>query len=260
MIKALPKTKDVLKSVVCWGETDAASIETVKSSGYNIDSFKQTFQSFGYKLFSIDEVIKMGQDKPAEPVPPKADAMATIMYTSGTTGDPKGVMLSHTSILTGVANSHFFGVTGSCPTCPWHTSLTEEWFLYFGGTIGYFQGNVLTLMDDIQALKPAYFVGVPRVYDRIYSKVMGGLKSAGFVKRLLFNWGYNRKLQSIKRGVPQHKAAPFFDKIVFSKVAKALGGNVKVVVSGGAPLAPHVEDFLRATMCCPVVQKTIKNL
>ena len=103
-------------------------------------------------------------------------------------------------------------------------------------------------------LKPSLFVGVPRVFDRIYARVMGMVKEGSSVKRFLFNWGLRRKMNFMRRGKSQANASPIFDKIVFSKVAARLGGKVKAIVSGGAPLSAHVEEFLRVAMCCPVVQ------
>jgi long-chain acyl-CoA synthetase len=80
------------------------------------------------------------------------------------------------------------------------------------------------------------------------------VNEAGGIKKLLFNWGCARKLFYMQKGFKQDKAAPFFDKLVFSKIKQRLGGNVKLIVSGGAPLAPHVEEFLKLAMCAPVVQ------
>ena len=78
--------------------------------------------------------------------------------------------------------------------------------------------------------------------------------NASFVSRLLFNWGFQRKLHFLNAGKSQRRASPFFDALVFSKIKQRLGGQTKLVISGGAPLAAHVEDFLRVTMCCPVGQ------
>ena len=133
-------------------------------------------------------------------------------------------------------------------------SANEEWFLYIGGAIGYWQGDVNKLLDDISELKPSVFIGVPRVFDRIYARVMTMVKEGSAIKRFLFNWGLTRKMNFMRRGKSQAKASPLFDKIVFSKVAARLGGKVKAIVSGGAPLSAHVEEFLRTAMCCPVVQ------
>jgi len=123
-----------------------------------------------------------------------------------------------------------------------------------GAKIGYWQGNVNLLVDDIGALKPSIFIGVPRVFDRIYSRVIDQVNEAGGIKKLLFNYAMARKLFFLRQGYNQDKAAPFFDRLVFRKVKQRLGGNVKLLVSGGAPLAPHVEDFLKVAMCAPVVQ------
>lgn len=81
----------------------------------------------------------------------------------------------------------------------------EELILSVGARIAYFQGDVKFLVDDIGAAKPTLFIGVPRVFDRIYSGVKGKIAEAGGIKAFLFNWGYARKAYQLKRGVPfQH--------------------------------------------------------
>ena len=122
-----------------------------------------------------------------------------------------------------------------------------------GASIGYWQGNVKKLIDDIGALRPTIFAGVPRIYDRIYNTVMAKAESS-FVFNLLFKFATSRKFGNMKRGTPQAHSAPMMDRILFSKIKARLGGKVKLIMSGGAPLAPHVEKFLRTAMCCPVVQ------
>ena len=95
---------------------------------------------------------------------------------------------------------------------------TEEMFLSFGGSIGYWQGILPELINDVAALKPTMFVGVPRVFDRIYQKFNDGVASSGCMKSLLFKWGFNGKLARLNAGFPSAAAAPFWDKLVFSKV------------------------------------------
>ncbi|WIA35224.1 hypothetical protein OEZ86_003686 [Tetradesmus obliquus] len=241
------------KNVVYWGPEDAAAVQVLTAAGVSVMSFEALAQA--------------GAAKPVAAVAPKPDDYCTIMYTSGTTGDPKGVLLKHSAVVATVASLISFlkevageaiGVGDSLlsylPLAHIFDRTAEEMFIALGGSIGYWQGNVNTLVDDIGALKPSIFIGVPRVFDRIYNRVTDQINEAGGVKKLLFNWGFARKLFYIKKGLEQDKAAPFFDKLVFSKVKQRLGGNVKLIVSGGAPLAPHVEEFLKVAMCAPVVQ------
>eukprot|EP00208_Stichococcus_sp_RCC1054_P000779 CAMPEP_0206135542 /NCGR_PEP_ID=MMETSP1473-20131121/813_1 /ASSEMBLY_ACC=CAM_ASM_001109 /TAXON_ID=1461547 /ORGANISM="Stichococcus sp, Strain RCC1054" /LENGTH=674 /DNA_ID=CAMNT_0053527461 /DNA_START=39 /DNA_END=2063 /DNA_ORIENTATION=- len=255
---ALPDVKAQVKTVVYWGAGDAASIAAIKALGINVASFQ--------------DFMAAGCAAPQPPCPPGPEDYCTIMYTSGTTGDPKGVLLPHRAVLAVVGATKVFldqvapNVGGGqsinqedcmlsyLPLAHIFDRAAEETFLYLGASIGYWGGDVKGLLGDIAALKPTMFVGVPRVFDRIYSSVMAKSKAAGGIKAFLFNFGFKRKLHFIEQGYPHHTAAPLFDKIVFSKVKSALGGRVKLIVTGGAPLARHVEDFLKVTMCCPVVQ------
>lgn len=85
----------------------------------------------------------------------------------------------------------------------------EETYLYLGGSIGYWRGNITGLLDDIAELRPTMFVGVPRVFDRIYSGVTSKIAEAGGLKAFLFNWGFKRKLHFIEQGHPQHLVRVF---------------------------------------------------
>jgi len=252
LVKALDKITGPLKTIVYWGTSNPGAHQAVKDKGL--------------ALYSLEEFKKMGAEKPAEPVPPSPEDLSTIMYTSGTTGDPKGVMLSHRAIVGAVTNAATYLKRNNLEFSPPDRLLSylplahifdrviEEWFLSLGCAIGYWQGDVGKLVDDIAALKPAMFFGVPRVFDRIYSRIDSQIKNGGLLTRALFHWGYQRKLYFMQQGFKQSEASPFCDKLLFSKIAARLGGKVKAVVSGGAPLAPHVEEFLRVTMCAPVAQ------
>ena len=104
--------------------------------------------------------------------------------------------------------------------------------LYLGGSIGYWRGDIKGLVDDIAELKPTLFAGVPRVFERIHAGVVSAVKGGSGLKRALYNWGYARKLHALNAGLPHDKAAPFFDKLVFSKIKARLGGRVKLIISG----------------------------
>ncbi|XP_058106374.1 long chain acyl-CoA synthetase 4-like, partial [Magnolia sinica] len=115
----------------------------------------------------------------------------------------------------------------------------EELFISHGASIGFWRGDVKLLIEDIGELKPTIFCVVPRVLDSIYTGLTEKISSGDFLKHTLFNIAY---------------AAPLFDKVVFSKVKQGLGGKVGLILSGAAPLATHVEAFLRVVACAHVLQ------
>lgn len=130
---------------------------------------------------------------------------------------------------------------------------SEEMFLSMGATIGYWQGNLPDLVADIAALKPTQFHGVPRVYDRIYTRIKEKTATAGCIKNFLFKWAHSAKLAKLKAGFPSDKAAPFWDKLVFSKVrhsspASHRSGHSRSCASSShnSPLDPCGQSLMRA--------------
>ncbi|PRQ23570.1 putative long-chain-fatty-acid--CoA ligase [Rosa chinensis] len=101
--------------------------------------------------------------------------------------------------------------------------------------------DVRFLLDDLQELKPTMFCGVPRVYDRIYTGIASKVSSDGVLRKTLFRYAYNYKLAKL-------------EKLVFNKIKQALGGRVRIMLSGAAPLPRHVEEFFRVTSCSTLSQ------
>ena len=117
---------------------------------------------------------------------------------------------------------------------------------------GFFAGNVLKLTEDIGILKPTLFPSVPRLYNRIYGKIKDGLAAATGVKGWLAARAVSSKLAYLKAGQGfEHK---FYDKIVFKKMKMLLGGNVRVMITGSAPIAGEVLDFLKICFSAPVCE------
>jgi len=241
-----------IKVIVYWGtasEEDQAALKSLK----------------GIKSFSFPELVAVGAKAPKSGTRAKPTDTATIMYTSGTTGNPKGVILLQSTLVSEISgvsamltavnvdiseNDVFFSYL---PLAHIFDRMTEELLISKGGSIGYWQGDVKHILDDVGVLKPTFFCGVPRIFDRIYSAVMAKM-NASFVAGMLYKFASSRKFGNMKKGIPQSQAAPLMDKIIFNKIKARLGGNVRIMISGGAPLAPHVEKFLRVAMCCSVIQ------
>ncbi|GAQ85275.1 Long-Chain Acyl-CoA Synthetase [Klebsormidium nitens] len=245
---------------------NAKTVKTVVSFGDLSLEFKEKAASFGMTAYSQAEFRELGAANPAKPVPPQGSNLCTIMYTSGTTGDPKGVEITHSAILSSIAAGALYLKDANyeltehdkflsyLPLAHIMDRVLEEMFIYLGASIGYWQGDVKLLVDDIGELKPTLFAGAPRIFDRIYSGIKAKVNESGGLKKWLFNFGFDRKLKSLQAGKRFDQAAPIMDALVFGKVKQRLGGNVRLILSGAAPLAPHVEDFLKVTMCAPVVQ------
>ncbi|XP_039823798.1 long chain acyl-CoA synthetase 2-like isoform X2 [Panicum virgatum] len=130
----------------------------------------------------------------------------------------------------------------------------ENYCISKGASIGFWQGDIRYLMEDVQVMKPTIFCGVPRVYDRIYTGINLKIESGGMLAKHLFQYAYNYKLANMRKGLKQHEASPFFDKIVFSKIKEGLGGRIRLMIAGAAPLAGQIEEFLRVTSCSVFVQ------
>jgi len=181
------------------------------------------------------------------------DELASIVYTSGTTGRSKGVMLSHRNIL-----SNAFAAA-SCTQ--WQGG---ERFLSFlplshmlERTAGYYMPIILgaeviyarsiaLLGEDLQIVKPTTLISVPRIYERVYGKIQDGLKSKSSVAKFLFNAavnvGWKKFLVEQKRASwhPMLVFWPMLNKLVASKILEKLGGELRLAVCGGAALSEQV--------------------
>ncbi|CAI5991270.1 unnamed protein product, partial [Closterium sp. NIES-65] len=252
LLKSLPNCTENVKTVVSMGDLDAESAKALTD--------------MGVKGVSWDDFLKEGEAKPVEPCPSKPEDICTIMYTSGTTGEPKGVMITNHALATAVAGTKRFCEVNNCvltesdiyisylPLAHIFDHVAEELMTHVGGSIGFWQGDVRNLTNDLEALKPTFFCGVPRIFDRIHSAVISKIESTGGLTKMLFDYAYSTKQARLAAGVKIRDATPIFDFLVFSKIKARLGGNVRIICSGAAPLAPHVEEFLKIAMCCPVVQ------
>jgi long-chain acyl-CoA synthetase len=119
-----------------------------------------------------------------------------------------------------------------------------------GSRIGFYQGDTLKLLDDVAELKPTIFCSVPRLYNRIYDKVWAGVKAKGGLAELLFKTGFSSKRSNLTSTTKHF----FWDALVFGKVRARLGGRVRMMLSGSAPLLPEVMEFLRVAFGCEVCE------
>lgn len=106
--------------------------------------------------------------------------------------------------------------------------------------------------EDIPALKPTLFPSVPRLYNKIYGKIQANVKAATGVKGWLVNKAINTKLGNLRANNVVTNGC--YDKLVFKKMKAIMGGNVKMMVTGSAPISAEVIEFLKICFCCPIAQ------
>ncbi|KAG0075269.1 Long chain acyl-CoA synthetase 7 peroxisomal [Linnemannia elongata] len=197
------------------------------------------------------EVERNGLDKPVSVNPPSPDDVATICYTSGTTGTPKGALLTHKNFVAGIGSFHMmakhqkFFIPSGADTHISYLPLAHVFERLCQA------GDTLKLLDDVAILQPTIFVSVPRLFNRIYDKVLAGVKAKGGIAAYLFNRAYAAKRDNLRRGILEHA---LWDRLVFGSIRARLGGKVKHIVSGSAPISPDVIDFLRICFSADVYE------
>ncbi len=181
------------------------------------------------------------------------DALASIVYTSGTTGRPKGVMLSHKNFLHNAwmssqsedANSNDLFLSFLPLSHSYERSTGYIAPMMIGATVAY-NRSIAQLASDLITIKPTILVSVPRIYERVYGKIQEGLKEKPAVARKLFSlavsvgWARFEYQQGRRSWSPKLLLWPLLNKLVASKIQEKLGGRLRVAASGGAALSPEV--------------------
>ncbi|KAI7878455.1 acetyl-CoA synthetase-like protein [Lichtheimia hyalospora FSU 10163] len=208
-------------------------------------------------LVDYAEIESRGQQKPMAPKPASPNDVACIMYTSGTTGKPKGVILTHanfvaavTGILTRTSSDTTDTSISYLPLAHIYGRLIDCSCMAVGARLGFFSGSIDTLLDDMQILKPTIFSAVPRLLNKVYGKIMQATVQAPGFKGSLFRKAVEIKMEHLlQEGGVEH---PVLDRLLFNKVRQVLGGNVRFISSGSAPLGKDVLQFLRVVLCCDI--------
>ena len=228
------------------GTTDLTTIENVivcqKPLLETDNDLVQYVQSW---LPEVGEHLERGMAEP--------DDLASIVYTSGTTGRPKGVMLSHKNML-----QNAYAGMRSVQLLPTDITLSflplshtfERTIGYYAGVMSgvhtYYNRSIPELVDDLMIAKPSVMIAVPRIFERVNNKIFQGVAESSTIKKKLFyaamNTGWHRFEYEQGRASwhPKLLLQPILDALVGKKIRQKLGGNLRFAVVGGAALSPAV--------------------
>jgi long-chain acyl-CoA synthetase len=186
----------------------------------------------------------------------KPSDLATLVYTSGTTGNPKGAMLSHGNIASNVASvtkilelQHGWVAMSILPLSHILERTADYAYLYEGGTIAYAE-SVVKVGENLQEVKPDVFAAVPRLFEKMRARILDTVATGSKGKQKIFAWAlkvaeerlpYRVERREMPAGLKLRSAIA--DKLVFKKILGRLGGRVRFVLSGGAPLSPDLAAF-----------------
>ncbi|CAI0592730.1 unnamed protein product [Linum tenue] len=251
---------DTVKRLICMDD-DVPSVESPLE------------QSGRWTVKSMTSVEKLGQDNPTGTDLPLPGDVAVIMYTSGSTGLPKGVMMTHANVLAVVSAVRTI-VPGLESNDVYHAYLplahilelaAENIVAGVGSAIGY--GSPLTLTDtsnkikkgtkgDASAFRPTVMAAVPAILDRVRDGVRSKVDAKGGLAKCLFDLAYNRRLSAVNGNWfgAWGLELLLWNLLVFKKVRAVLGGRVRFLLSGGAPLSGDTQRFINICLGAPIGQ------
>src|SRR5699024_5168425 len=230
------------------------------------EDFKQTNE-----VMSFEAIEALGIEQPYESWQEnrekiERDDLLTIIHTSGTTGNPKGVMLTHGNIIANLEGALFWifelrpndRTLSYLPVSHVFERLAGHFLpLSSGATIAYAE-SIHTISENLKEVKPNIVTSVPRLFEKVYASIMKKMNEGSPVKRKIFNWalkvGEERYQYYLKAGTDElikqdylpkslYKKWKRADKLVYQTIQEELGGNIKTMVSGGGTLNPEIAKF-----------------
>ena len=219
--------------------------------------------------FTLEQIRAKGQaadsaqraaDYKRDALAVKPDDLATIIYTSGTTGDPKGVMLTHdnlySNVMAGAAAIPFGGQDVCLSFLPLSHSfarLADNYLMFHTGTSIAYAESIDTVAINLSEVRPTLVLSVPRVFEKLYARVLDNALSGSPIKKRIFFWATGVGNRWAKEKLAGREPRGFLaaqyglaQKLVFSKLKARVGGRMRYFVSGGAPLAPEINNFFYA--------------
>ncbi len=241
--KKCPTMKHII-SLDNFNETSASNI--LNSWAYDYD----------VKLHDFSSIRALGRERAVPHRPPRETDLCAICYTSGTTGNPKGASYIHRMQACAIKNFEESGIIlnkdvvhlSYLPLAHCYEKTFVSLMCFYGARVGFNSGDVLRLAEDAKSLKPNIFLGVPRVYNKMYDAIRAQTIEAPGLKGVIARMAYTAKHQNLVNS--KTFIHPVWDRLLFKKVAAILGGNVRYFITGSAPVDHKVMQFFRIMFSC----------
>ncbi|CDS39556.1 long chain fatty acid coenzyme A ligase 1 [Echinococcus multilocularis] len=213
------------------------------------------------QIHDFADILIKGKEEPRTPDPSGTEEWVFICYTSGTTGTPKGVIITNKMLIATVTGTMMNTNCTLFTQNDVHLSflplahIFEQFNVMLAlnarGRIGFYSGDIVKLQEDAHTLQPTILIAVPRVLARIRQRIYQQVADSRLKTRLI-ETAINQKLKSVDKQIYKHNT--MWDQLVFSKIRKRFGGRIRLIITAGAPISGELLQFIRAAFCCPVFE------
>ncbi|KAI8868185.1 acetyl-CoA synthetase-like protein [Ramicandelaber brevisporus] len=257
-VVSFDKISDVLRAVTL----SSTNSGTADGQQQSVQLIKDWAASLGILLVDWKELLEIGRTchNKYPHVQPQPEDVASVVYSSGTSGTPRGCLILHRNIVASAGAAVASNMRPKCelvmlsylPLAHVYGRAAEILTMLLGGRIGYWCNDHTRLIEDLQILKPTLFASVPRVLNKIYDRILASTVEAPRSRGLICRKAFRDKLANLEAGLGNKHW--LWDSLIFWQVRAVLGGRIELITSGSAPIDQKVINGLRVALVCDIVE------